>query len=209
MKSSSLAFVVIFTLGLLSAISCADQPKPELENAAAGSVVMLPRVTWDKSGEAPAGLKPHTGGKITNIVIHHTETPNEAAEKAPGRIESIRNWHTKGRATPWKDIAYHYFIAPDGKIYEGRNSSFQTDTGAAYPLDGTLTVSLLGDYRNSLPTPAALDALVYFIRSKRAEHGLNASAISTHGKRAGGKTDCPGLKLQQWLDDSGMKQISQ
>lgn len=172
-------------------------------------IQVLARSTWDKAQLPVSGLTPHTGGKITNIVIHHTETPNEGAAKAPGRIASIHNWHTKDRQNPWKDIAYHYFIAPDGKIYQGRDERFQTDTGAPYPRDGALSVSLLGDFSNALPTPAALDSLVSFTRDKLAEHRLDPSAVSTHGKRAGGETSCPGPKLQQWFDTIGNKRITE
>ncbi|MFT4175886.1 MAG: N-acetylmuramoyl-L-alanine amidase [Luteolibacter sp.] len=165
---------------------------------------IIPRTAWDQSKTQPTGLKSHTDGKITNIVIHHTQTPNEAAEKAPGRIASIRRTHTEERG--WKDIAYHYFIAPDGKLYKGRDDRFQADTGAPYPLDGTLTVTLLGDFRETLPSEAARETLVKFIRWQLGVQGLKPSAVSTHGRK--GNSTCPGAKFQTWLDETGKARFS-
>lgn len=194
-------------LGLILTLSaCVADPSLSSNQISNQSVSIIPRTTWDKQTHSNDGLKPHTNGKITNIVIHHTETPNEPAEKAPGRIASIHRYHTVTRG--WSDIAYHYFIAPDGKIYQGRDDRFQTDTGAAYPLDGTLTVSFLGDYRKTLPTQVALDSLVAFLRQKTQTHSLAPSAVSTHGQRSGGITDCPGPKLQQWFNETGKNLIS-
>ena len=203
--------VVIGLCACPTLVSCAEKATEAaaISQRELTTVQVLPRSTSDKTPKPASGLLPHTGGKITNIVIHHTQTPNEAAAKAPGRIASIFNWHTKDKPNPWKDIAYHYFIAPDGKIFQGRDSRFQTDTGAAYPRDGALTVTLLGDFSETLPSSAALDTLVSLTRQKMAGHGLDPAAVSTHGKLAGGKTTCPGPKLQQWLDTTGKKRISE
>lgn len=164
------------------------------------------RSVWDSLGKPPAGLVPHSRG-ITNIVIHHTETPNEPASAAARRIASIRRHHTGTMG--WRDVAYHYFIAPDGVIYQGRDERFRADTGAGYPLDGALTITLLGDFRRSLPTEAALGSLRALVLAKRAAHGLSASAVSTHGRRSGGRTDCPGPAFQAWLDAGGLERLNQ
>ena len=167
----------------------------------------MPRSAGDKLEKTPIGLKPHKNGKITNIVIHHTGPPNpvsEDAQKPPAHIDSIHKHHTKKNG--WKDLAYHYFVATDGTIYRGRSEQFQPDSGAPYPMDGTLAIVMLGDYSNTLPSQATLSLLVKLVRDRSSVHGLQGAPISTH-KGAGGNTTCPGPKIQQWFDSIDKNQM--
>lgn len=211
-----LSDIAIFSACLVH-VSCAEKPEsspaPSAPEAAAISPVsplkIMPRSAWDKPEKAPIGLKPHKNGKITNIVIHHTGPPNpvsEDAQKPPAHIASIYKHHTKKNG--WKDLAYHYFIATDGTIYQGRSEKFQPDSGATYPLDGTLAIVVLGDYSNTLPSQATLNSLVKLVRDRSSAHGLQGAPISTH-KGAGGNTTCPGPKIQEWFDTTGKEQMSQ
>lgn len=50
---------------------------------------------------------------INRIILHCTAT----REGKDYSVDTIRKWHTdKG----WSDIGYHYLVARDGAIYEGR-----------------------------------------------------------------------------------------
>ena len=50
---------------------------------------------------------------INRIILHCTAT----REGRDYSVDTIRKWHTdKG----WSDIGYHYLVARDGAIYEGR-----------------------------------------------------------------------------------------
>jgi len=47
----------------------------------------------------------------TSIILHHSQV------SSPHSVEDIHKWHqNKG----WAGIGYHYFIAKDGEVYEGR-----------------------------------------------------------------------------------------
>lgn len=47
----------------------------------------------------------------TSIILHHSQV------SSPHSVEDIHKWHqNKG----WSGIGYHYFIAKDGEVYEGR-----------------------------------------------------------------------------------------
>ena len=52
--------------------------------------------------------------KIDKIIFHCSAT----IEGQNISVETIRDWHVKGRG--WSDIGYHYYIGIDGKIYSGR-----------------------------------------------------------------------------------------
>jgi len=51
--------------------------------------------------------------KINKIIVHCTATP-EGREVS---VKEITAWH---KARGFSDIGYHYIVALDGKIYEGR-----------------------------------------------------------------------------------------
>lgn len=56
-------------------------------------------------------LVPREVGTTRYIILHHSEV------RSPHTATDIHLWHqNKG----WAGIGYHYFIAKDGEIYEGR-----------------------------------------------------------------------------------------
>jgi len=148
-------------------------------------------------------MEEHTEGEISSIVIHHTQTPNQGGPFERTRLRGIQSYHVEERG--WGDIAYHYLIGPSGRIYEGRDPVFRGDSGTKYDLDGRLLICLLGDFREILPTRAALVTLVDFVVAKASEHDIGEESITTHRRVAA--TDCPGDALQEWLDEVGLVTI--
>jgi len=106
----------------------------------------------------------------------------------------------------WGDIAYHYLIGSDGRVFEGRNVDFQGDSGTSYDLNGRLLICVLGDFRKQLPSEAALKALVEWTAASLHEHALTTEDLATH--RMVAATDCPGDRLQQWFDEEGKALIA-
>ena len=51
---------------------------------------------------------------INKVILHCSAT----AEGKDYSVETIRDWHVKGRG--WSDIGYHYVIQLDGTISQGR-----------------------------------------------------------------------------------------
>ena len=67
------------------------------------------------------------GYRISEICLHTSAT---SAAWRPGKTVTqmraeIRDWHMhpKPPKTPWKDIGYHFVVAPDDSIAEGRKMS--------------------------------------------------------------------------------------
>lgn len=63
---------------------------------------------------------------------------------------------------------------------------------------GHLTISLIGTYHTTLPTPAARAALIELTVAKLHEYGLHPEAVHTH-REVAVPTDCPGQRLYDWL----------
>lgn len=161
---------------------------------------VIPQAVWSKEGTRPVPekMQEHTDG-ITSVVIHHTQSPNEVPAFQRARLVNVQRYHIVER--DWGDIAYHYLIGSDGKIFEGRNAKYQGDSGTSYDLNGRLLVCVLGDFTSQLPEPEALQALIRFTASTLLEHDLTAEQLVTH--RMVAATDCPGDRLQQWFEEEG------
>ncbi len=90
-----------------------------------------------------------------SLVLHHTQTPNEAAALERARLRGIRRYHQVDRE--WGEVAYHYFIGAAGTVYAGRDPRYAGDSGTQYDLEGRLLVCVLGDFTQRRPSDAALD----------------------------------------------------
>jgi len=56
---------------------------------------------------------------IRKIIAHHTATLNKLT--AP----NIQRMHFDNKIEKYSDVAYHFLIGDDGKIYEGREPPYQ------------------------------------------------------------------------------------
>lgn len=145
-------------------------------------------------------LVPHSQA-INKITLHHTATPN--THNVGTRLRGIRRYHIKGKK--WGDIAYHYLIAPDGKIYQGRNANYVGSSSTQYNLDNNLLIALLGNFETEHPTEKALSSLILLTASKLIEYKITPNDVHTHKQQA--ETLCPGRHMQRWFDKAGKKQI--
>lgn len=179
---------------------------PEIRSLAApAGVKTIPQSEWNSGGAEPVPEKlfPHGDG-ITSLVIHHTQTPNEAPAMEKARLRSIRRYHMVEKE--WGEVAYHYFVGSSGQIYEGRDWRFAGDSGTTYDLNGRLLICLLGDFTDAMPTEKALDAMLRLVAAKLHEHKLTPSDVVTHQMVAA--TDCPGSAMQKWFEGEGKPAIA-
>ncbi len=174
-------------------------------SAAPAGVKTIPQSEWNSGGAGPVPEKlfPHGDG-ITSLVIHHTQTPNEAPAMEKARLRSIRRYHMVEKE--WGEVAYHYFVGSSGQIYEGRDWRFAGDSGTTYDLNGRLLICLLGDFTETMPTEKALDTMLRLVAAKLHEHKLTPSDVVTHQMVAA--TDCPGTAMQKWFEEEGKLAIA-
>ena len=70
--------------------------------------------------------------EIKMLVIHHTASTNEI-DNPMQAIKNIHQYHANIKN--WGDIGYHYVIAPDGKIFEGRAGGAGVVGGHSYDVN--------------------------------------------------------------------------
>lgn len=184
-------------------------------------LAVLPRATWgaDLAPKGPMGPE-----DVRFLLVHHTATSN----RIPDQRQLIRNifaFHTSN-AKRWNDVAYNYFVGPDGTVWEGRAGSLDGPVVA----DATggnqgfsQLVCLLGDFSTIAPPAAMQHSLVLLLAhlsqrynlstwkdatnsfvsrgSNRWPAGRPVEARTISGHRDMTFTACPGNAAYGLLDD--------
>lgn len=161
---------------------------PELE--------FVSRAEW---GARPPVLpmRAHTIGRLT---IHHTGTNQSfnrtVAEKLRGlqlfsqRDDSLAS----GRLKPaWADVPYHFYVAVDGAVGEGRDRRYAGDTNTEYDPAGHLLVVVEGNFQRDTLTTAQRRTLDVLVPTLAHHFGIPADMLASHRDYA--QTECPGANL--------------
>jgi hypothetical protein len=96
-------------------------------------------------------------------------------------------------------LPYHFLIAPDGRIFEGRSLDYEPESNTQYPLAGHLGVELMGNFEEQRPSPAQVESAVRLVAWLLAKYDLPLTAIGTHRSLAIGQTTCPGRDFARYF----------
>lgn len=178
---------------VVQAVRRAEEPVDETEGVEAAVDVpqIVTRALW--GARPPKGaFAEHTPVQLT---VHHSSQPTQANFQGAASIRGIQAFH-QGPERGWTDIGYHYLVAPDGRIYEGRPNSA---VGAHSPNNtGKLGICNIGDFQNKETiTPAQRAALVNLLAYLAGKYKIATSKIKGHRDFQG--TDCPGQHLYDQL----------
>ncbi len=174
------------TDGLVSAAPPLDAPQYSLVDVAAG-LAIHPRSDWG------ADLPPRGTMQTEDVrflLVHHSATSNNVPDPR-SLIRGIYAFHTSS-AKGWPDVAYNFFVAPDGSVWEGRAGSL------AGPVTADATggnqgysqlVCLLGNHVDVPPTAAAQASLTRTLAWLAGRFALNtyAGASTTFMSRGSNK----------------------
>lgn len=171
-----------------SNFSCADKP------------TILLRREW--KAKAPVGeMNHHTPRRLT---IHHTASQQKKDVSIELKMRSLQSFSQQssrlanGRMKPtWPDVPYHFYIAFDGLIAEGREIEFVGDTNTDYDPTGHVLVVLEGNFEVEEPTSIQLASLCRLLNWLSEKWHIQASEISGHKHYAA--TACPGAHLEKQL----------
>lgn len=187
---STVRSVLLVLLVLWVPASAQAQP----EGVPPETVPIVPRSTWLAAPSDPTRMAPQT--VIREIVVHHSDGRAPGPDLEAKVLQGIQSYHMDEKK--WGDIAYHFLIAPSGRVFEGRSPVWAGDSATRYQLEGKLLICLLGSYDKAPPTDAALRALARFVRYQQREFDVPSSRVRGHRDYA--ETDCPGRYLSRWLE---------
>lgn len=163
-------------------------------------VPLLTREAWG-AAEPVAPMQPHVPDGIT---IHHTavrQAPQRTtADKLRGlqRFSQERSTLGDGRVKePWADVPYHYYIAADGGIAEGREVGYVGDSNTRYDLSGQIQVVLEGNFEEEQPTAGQYESLWRLTHALARRWRVAPEHVVAHRDHTA--TACPGAALYAWL----------
>jgi len=161
---------------------------------------ILSRQEW-KAKDAIGKMQSHT---LQHITIHHTASPQKKGITIEKKMQNLQNFSqsksrlASGKDKPaWPDVPYHYYVAVDGQIAEGRDIKYVGDTNTDYDPRGHALVVLEGNFENEQPSPKQLESLSELVAWLSANYGLPTSEIKAHNDYAA--TACPGVNLKNAL----------
>lgn len=160
-------------------------------------------VSRDAVGLLPArsGVEPLPLDHVDEIVDHHTDEPppqsphsghDEAHDAAAGQWRSIQAFHMNERG--FADIAYHFGIAPDGAIYEGR-SIFSRGAHSLHCNGRSIGVAFM---MVDVLTDAAKTAFLE-LRDWLGDLHYDVAEVEPHSHCDA--TSCPGDTARAWISD--------
>src|SRR5690606_13602952 len=173
---------------------CSSSRKSTNENG----LNIVPRSGWN--ADEPRAFKKH---ELMRITILHEGTKFELHDDAAKHIKNVQVWGM-GKDRNWIDIPYHFLLAPDGTIYEGRDVYTVGETNTEYDPTGHLLISLLGNYEEQEVNPAQLDALIKLIAYSSKKYNLPYETIASH-RDYSAQTSCPGKNLYKYLENGYIK----
>ena len=188
--------VVILLIACLFLYGCSSTKKlAALEQ----SITIVPRAGW--SAAEPKPYKQHTPVRIT---VHHEGTKLEVTDDAAKKINAIQRWGM-GPDRKWADIPYHFLIAPNGTIYEGRAVTTVGETATEYDPTGHLLINCLGNLEVQELRPEQLQSLIKLIAFCSKKYNIPAETLASH-KDYSNQTNCPGKNLYVYFQNGYIKQ---
>jgi len=161
---------------------------------------ILSRQEW-KAKDAVGKMQPNTPQRIT---IHHTASPQKDGITIEKKMQNLQNFSQSesrlasgGNKPPWPDVPYHYYIAVDGQIAEGRDIKYVGDTNTDYDPSGHLLIVLEGNFETEQPSSKQVESLLELVALLSANLEIPVSEIKAHNDYAA--TACPGVSLKNAL----------
>jgi N-acetylmuramoyl-L-alanine amidase len=136
--------------------------------------------------------------RIDAVHMHHTWRPNHSQWRGEPSVVAMWRFHTETNG--WSDIAQHVTIAPDGRIWEGRDWNLRPASASGHNGSGTagpFMFEIVGDFdvgRDALSGPQRA-AVVGVIARVLQRFGLGPESLHFHREMTTLKT-CPGTSVE-------------
>jgi len=154
----------------------------------------VPRRAWTDQSVDLSNIDPMVK-PIYRITIHHSGEYGDATAETRPMLRLIEKVHMRDRG--WACIGYHFIIARDGTVYEGRPIKFQGAHSGGDNNIGNIGVSLLGDFNVERVPATQAKALAYVLQRLSSDYAIKRSSVFGHQHFK--ITDCPGRHLESWL----------
>lgn len=151
---------------------------------------------WGSEPQPIPDSRKHTPKYIT---IHHAGVDYKPTTDPAKFVKNMQGWGQ--REKNWPDLAYHFLIAPDGRIFEARSMDYEPESNTKYPLQGHIGVEMMGNFGKQRVSPKQLDSCAKLVAWICQEKNIPTTEIAGHKDRAVGQTSCPGKDFDRYLTD--------
>jgi hypothetical protein len=194
MRTSLVAFAFVLP-ALLGACETQEARQPDVKPGVSKPPIVSAK-EWGSTPQPIPDARKHTPKYIT---IHHAGVLWEAKTTPDKFVKNMQTWGQKEKN--WPDLPYHFLIAPDGRIFEGRALAYEPDTNTKYELAGNIGVEMMGNFNAQRPSEAQLQSCVKLVAWLAQELNVAPENIRGHNDAAPGQTDCPGKDFYRYLKD--------
>lgn len=136
----------------------------------------------------------------TRLTIHHTGEPQAPNRTIEQKLRGLQAFSQRddsldsGKKKPaWADIPYHFYLATDGSIGEGRDWHYSGDTNTTYDPTGHLLLVIEGSFDKDTLTTAQRRTLDIVVPSLAKRFGIPPERLASHKDFA--ETSCPGKNV--------------
>jgi hypothetical protein len=161
-------------------------PRPEIVSA----------TEW---GSKPQPIPDSRKHEPKYVTIHHAGVIWKAAVTPDAFVRNMQSWGQRDKG--WPDLAYHFLIAPDGRIFEGRPLAYEPESNTKYPLAGNIGVEMMGSFEVQRPDPRQVASCVKLTAWLCDKYDIDPSLVRGHKDAASGQTSCPGKDFDRYLRD--------
>jgi hypothetical protein len=148
------------------------------------------------------------------LTVHHSEGDPSPSEDPKARLKREQTlWQSRTPGSYWiaiknkegeeigrktiymADVPYHFVIAPDGQVLQGRELKFAARSNTVYdqPISRHITVVLEGDLDSHEPTDPQLTSLTDLLQSLAKKYRIKVNNVTHH--RMVADTTCPGAHM--------------
>ena len=164
------------------------------------ALTIVTRAEWGSKPQPIDESRRHVPKLIT---IHHEGVLWKVGTDNAAKLRNVQSWGQ--REKNWPDLPYHYIIAPDGIIYEGRDWNYQPESNTNYSLEGVLNIELLGNFEAQRVETTQLESLVALIAKLCTDLKLDPATIRGHNDAAPGQTACPGRDFHRYIANGSIR----
>ena len=186
----------LVTLSVLGAFTCstfAQAPdKPRVEKPAI--------VSASEWGSKPKPIGDERKHMPKYLTIHHAGVVWKPGDDPAAKVRGLQGYGQ--REKNWPDLPYHFLIAPDGRIFEGRPVEYEPESNTKYELKGNVGVELFGNFEQQRVNEKQLESLAKLCAWLCDVHGIDPkqpNAIRAHKDVA--QTACPGKDFYRYVKD--------
>lgn len=190
---------------------------------AAQAVEKPPIVSAKEWGSQPQPMPESSKHTPKYITIHHAGVLWTGKTDALKSMLGLQQFGQKEKN--WPDVPYHFVIAPDGRILEGRSLEYAPDTNTRYSLAGNIGIELMGNFEEQRPSRQQLESVVKLCAWLAQQYKIDPNervkvpagpdsteetetyALRGHKDAAqGAQTVCPGKDFDRYMQSGQIRE---